>query len=815
MAKSTSVDCPIVGHKIKVYETEKDALTYIKFNAEGDTSLHAFYCTMCGGWHVSHNVPSAEQMQQVYDMIDKKRELDEASRKEKREMRKLKEKRVQDLIDLYNEINDSPSEDRCEHYVITMFDCFQVLTRRNATKKALRLTFSNRYGIDIDKEFLNLRKEDVDFKERIMNLAEKMKKVMQGVKVVDKIDLDSIPDKKGPQSPTKEEKKENRKFMRKLHELRDKAHNLELVIADLEKEYASHEEEICQKAAERKQKELRKEYLEQRMLIREKYEEDLSLGNLERQNKLHFLGIRPEHMDVVHFNIPEMKDTKEMDGVALVRDENHYYIAIDLYDKPEQEDNMTTCMDENPDGTFEGIWPRQITLRKASRFEEKYMRNFVDKYADDIEKAKAFVEGAHQRDLDESVALAKDIHKLTQAIDAYGKIDAELQKKRKDLAKIEEEMNALTLEQKKEKPAPEPMNDPLAILQRNVAESQSKAKEEPVVKAEVSEPVQTEEAKPKNQACPSDLLDFSCDEDEDTGNYSEYKPKMRNHLIRRLTPPDLTETEKKYPHLVYIRMKRELQDMEYPYIDLEMKAWLRFRLMANIARLFDRVGRIKPLTYVLSQEYFDELCHRGKTAYRGMSPDSVVTRGEIARGVIVFPNQGYEDTIVYDFNNCGNLTILLAYIREGQLMFYESYTTQQLIGQPRVDNFMCKSMREAGTDIGQIYNFVKNLVVSFLAMECDMQRTMKHFIDDGQAEEVVRDIPEGEFLNHDLDEDVVIRDANWYSSISIDHLIPVQGYVSHRWVGTGKQKTLQEVWVRPHSRNGYHREAGVGRTVKQ
>lgn len=806
MAKSTSVDCPIVGHKIKVYETEKDALTYIKFNAEGDTPLHAFCCTMCGGWHVSHNVPSAEQMQQVYDMIDKKRELDEASRKEKREMRKLKEKRVQDLIDLYNEINDSPSEDRCEHYVMTMFDCFQVLTRRNATKKALRLTFSNRYGIDIDKEFLNLGKEDVDFKERIMNLAEKMKKVMQGVKVVDKIDLDSIPDKK-----TKEEKKENRKFMRKMHELRDKAHNLELVIADLEKEYASHEEEICQKAAERKQKELRKEYVICRMNLRAKYTKlDMSTGD--RQKDLCFQGIRPEPMEVVHFHIPKIGGAgKEADGVALVRDENHYYIAIDLYDQPEQEDNITTCMDENPDGTFEGIWPKYVILKNASKYEERFVRSLVDKYADDIEKAKAYVENVVSRDIEECKVLNAEINALTAEINKYGKIDVELQKKRKDLAKIEEEMNALTLEQKKEKPAPEPMNDPLAILQRNVAESQSKAKEEPVAKAEVSEPVQTEEVKPKNQACPPDLLDFSCDEDEDTGNYSEYKPKMRNHLIRRLTPPDLTETEQKYPHLAYIRMKRELQDMEYPYIDLEMKAWLRFRLMANIARLFDRVGRIKPLTYVLSQEYFDELCHRGKTAYRGMSPDSVVTRGEIARGVIVFPNQGYEDTIVYDFNNCGNLTILLAYIREGQLMFYESYTTQQLIGEPRIDNFMCKSMREAGTDIGQIYNFVKNLVVSFLAMECDMQRTMKHFVDDGQAEEVVRDIPEGEFLNHDLDEDVVIRDANWYSSISIDHLIPVQGYVSHRWVGTGKQKTLQEVWVRPHSRNGYHREAGAAK----
>lgn len=59
------------------------------------------------------------------------------------------------------------------------------------------------------------------------------------------------------------------------------------------------------------------------------------------------------------------------------------------------------------------------------------------------------------------------------------------------------------------------------------------------------------------------------------------------------------------------------------------------------------------------------------------------------------------------------------------------------------------------------------------------------------------------------DHDVMIRDYTWYTDITVNREIPVRGYLSHRWCGSGKEKVIKEVWVRPHVKNGYHRAAGV------
>ena len=61
----------------------------------------------------------------------------------------------------------------------------------------------------------------------------------------------------------------------------------------------------------------------------------------------------------------------------------------------------------------------------------------------------------------------------------------------------------------------------------------------------------------------------------------------------------------------------------------------------------------------------------------------------------------------------------------------------------------------------------------------------------------------------DDDKDVAYRDATWYTDITVNRQIPVRGYISHRLCGTGKNKYIREVWVRPYVKSGYHRAANV------
>lgn len=600
-----------------------------------------------------------------------------------------------------------------------------------------------------------------------MNLKEKMK-------VVGKIDLDSINQKLHPTKKTKEEKD----ALRKEKEEEAKQHNRELLIADARKkveglkakfdkavdELASMEivmEEKRQTTSDviKQQEEwaLQLEYLQRRAAVREKYQPSpmnngvLLVSNNVRQKELRFNGIRPQRMDIVHFHVAKSKKQEEMDGVALVKDENHYYFAVDMYDHTDREDNMTTMMDENPDGTFDGIWPANVTLGKAQKFEERYMRQLTDKYADELDAAEAYIKEKAEKERKEmeelEAKMSTDKNTLLKELNigeaALNAARADLRLMQQDLDKAEEELRRM--ERGEEKP--------------------------------VSSSEEVEEEK-----------------EEFVYNFDKE-----------------TNMEVRCPHLPYLRGKVEMLTMEWPFIETDMHPHLRFRLMGNIARLMMYLRKGHALTYLLSGEYIKELQSRAARSYKGMTPDDVVADGVRTEGIIVYPNQGFEDTILYTISRQGPLTMMIGYIRERRLMFYESFSVQEILGHPRVDNFICQSLRESGTEPNRLFAYLRNFVVAFLAMERDMERTVNRLVDEGIGETEEKDINEDDAIDTTDDKDVVIRDASWYTDITVNREIPVRGYLSHRWCGKGKDKHLCEVWVRPHERNGYHRAAGVSK----
>ena len=266
------------------------------------------------------------------------------------------------------------------------------------------------------------------------------------VKVVGQIDLDSINQATRPAKKTKEERKKER-----LQNAKEaKAHNLEVVIVGLEVKRDHLQQEMhdtaetvntlrrhireAEKAVseERKDKETRLAYLREKRAVREKYS-DLTLTNEQRQKTLTFQGIRPQKMDVVHFHVPRTSTSEEMDGAALVKDENHYYLAIDMYPQADQGDNATTLIDLNPDGTFEGIWPKYTVLKPASSIEERYIRNLTDKYADELAKAEEIIAAQQKLEADEIEQLNQDIASIMADTTADEKALAEAEKKAKQL----------------------------------------------------------------------------------------------------------------------------------------------------------------------------------------------------------------------------------------------------------------------------------------------------------------------------------------------------------------------------------------------
>ena len=58
MKPKNRVMCPDCGRAKMLFETEKEANTFLKFNMEsvnpnGDRTMRAYYCPACCGWHIS------------------------------------------------------------------------------------------------------------------------------------------------------------------------------------------------------------------------------------------------------------------------------------------------------------------------------------------------------------------------------------------------------------------------------------------------------------------------------------------------------------------------------------------------------------------------------------------------------------------------------------------------------------------------------------------------------------------------------------------------------------------------------------------
>lgn len=589
------------------------------------------------------------------------------------------------------------------------------------------------------------------------------------VKVVGQIDLDSMNQATRPAKKSKEERKAERQKNAEEQE----AYNRDFAIRALQQKRDKIQEDIRDAVAksnelkkqisdvrnanskERDKQETRLAYLRSKQAVRESYN-DFTMTNTQRQKDLTFQGLRPQKMDVVHFHVPKTATAEEMDGVALVRDENHYYIAVDMYEHTDRKYNETTMMDENPDGTFDGIWPKHTCLKAAAKFEERYMRELTDKYADDLEKAEEFIESVRKQ---ESLEIAE----LMDAVSAYSDADFIVQDAEAAIQELEDRIKQL--------------NADLLATDGELRKKNQEPHDEP--------------------AGPADggtLLDFSLDD-------IEFEPMEGLDLD--------TPTERKFMHLPYVRGHRQMTTMNWPQIEDTYEAWLRFRLMSNIARLVFMLRKAHALTYVLTDEYYEEMSKRGREYYKSMKIDDVVPHGEAAYGALVYPSQGYQDTVLYRIDNRNQLSIIVVYLREDRLMFYESYSMQEVLNHPRTDHFICHSFKDSGTDPNRLFSWIRNLLIAHLSMEHDMERVVRHLVEEDKGSAIEMEFEEGDDVDTTDDRDVVMRDYKWYTDLTINREIPVRGYISHRWCGTGKDKIIKEVWVRPHVKHGYHREAGV------
>ena len=90
--KKNHIMCPDCGRPKMLFETERKAQDFIRWNAgeiRGGEQLHPYYCKACCGWHISHVAHKDEYDNRMNDRINIFRES-KSGQKWQRKIERLK-----------------------------------------------------------------------------------------------------------------------------------------------------------------------------------------------------------------------------------------------------------------------------------------------------------------------------------------------------------------------------------------------------------------------------------------------------------------------------------------------------------------------------------------------------------------------------------------------------------------------------------------------------------------------------------------------------------------------------------------------------
>ena len=252
--------------------------------------------------------------------------------------------------------------------------------------------------------------------------------------------------------------------------------------------------------------------------------------------------------------------------------------------------------------------------------------------------------------------------------------------------------------------------------------------------------------------------------------------------------------------------------MSYPVIDELATSSRRYHIMYVFAKTLARMKVEHALTYKMSYEYFEELKSR-LPHYNKLHKWREYISSNRRMGVINYPyTYGICDNLFYSMGGSEDAPIITMFLTRGDtLLFYGSIRQQSSFAGVSTDYFLHTNLKDRNIQAGKMVEYCTKLLVAHLQMEADTDNIINEIVkytgDTWEKNNLdYKEVNDNSVITYN---DIVIRDSSWYTSIWEQRMIPVSGYLSHRWCGTGDNKVLTEVIVRPHVRNGYTKAAKV------
>jgi len=300
-------------------------------------------------------------------------------------------------------------------------------------------------------------------------------------------------------------------------------------------------------------------------------------------------------------------------------------------------------------------------------------------------------------------------------------------------------------------------------------------------------------------------------EEEERKRLAEQKEKEEQEKVDNPSS-EFTPANDPLIHVKYIRGEKKLLDMSYPVIDELTTSSRRYHIMYVFAKTLARMKVEHALTYKMSYEYFEELKSR-LPHYNKLHKWREYISSNRRMGVINYPyTYGICDNLFYSMGGSEDAPIITMFLTRGDtLLFYGSIRQQSSFAGASTDYFLHTNLKDRNIQASKMVEYCTKLLVAHLQMEADTDNIVNEIVkytgDTWEKNNLdYKEVNDNSVITYD---DIVIRDSSWYTSIWEQRMIPVSGYLSHRWCGTGDNKVLTEVIVRPHVRNGYTKTAKV------
>lgn len=284
-----------------------------------------------------------------------------------------------------------------------------------------------------------------------------------------------------------------------------------------------------------------------------------------------------------------------------------------------------------------------------------------------------------------------------------------------------------------------------------------------------------------------------------------------NPVIDEDSPLCKTETIDSLHHLDYVRGAKTPEANEWPRIlTTGRERSYYYNLIGRVNFTMERIrttedDQVPIMNYVLSPAYFaemmshcDEYTHRYDTFVSAMKHE-----GESGAGSLSWVSpHGIRQTVIYYVHYEDSLHWQLIYLEDDDLILHQLFTKRSGIGND-YNQVLRASDSTIYVNYREVINRLLSILLCFFGMEAE---TKPSRIVQSSQSPIPHPSSAGAEAPTALPADVCIRTAAWYTQCTVV-ASEVAPYESHRWKGSGENKTLEPVTVSGYTKGSYTRRA--------